>query len=138
MKYKGEYQPSELLDPETNTFYPWSHVKPILDAHPHASFSRAQFTSPPRSVDVVTEEDDDESDDEELPFPSPPPPGFLDPITLPVSIIQSTLILQRNRLVPFPVRSRFVVVQIADDSCSFLQRGKTRKRSGRFWNVSLR
>lgn len=60
MRYKGEYQPSSLLDPvrsflsfpfadspltgspfrqETNTFYPFEHCIPLLDANPHASFS---------------------------------------------------------------------------------------------------
>ncbi|KAM0756547.1 hypothetical protein T439DRAFT_321254 [Meredithblackwellia eburnea MCA 4105] len=35
MRYKGDYQPSSLLDPETNTFYPWDHCKPYLDlVHP--------------------------------------------------------------------------------------------------------
>ncbi|KAI5477039.1 arginine-tRNA-protein transferase [Pseudohyphozyma bogoriensis] len=43
MKYKGEYQPSSLLDPETNVFYPWEHCRPLLDASTHASFSRPEI-----------------------------------------------------------------------------------------------
>lgn len=46
MKYKAEYQPSELLDPDTNVFYSWEHCKPILDRDPHASLSGA--VRPPR------------------------------------------------------------------------------------------
>ncbi|GAA5855059.1 hypothetical protein JCM8547_002364 [Rhodosporidiobolus lusitaniae] len=42
MRYKAEYQPSFLLDPETNVYYLWSTCKPLLDvASPKvASFSR--------------------------------------------------------------------------------------------------
>ena len=109
MKYKGEYQPSELLDPETNRFYPWTHVKPLLDTDTHASFSNPQPpSSRPRPRKVPTK-DAEESDEEDLPFPSPPPPGFLDPDSLPRSLITSTLILQRKRLVPFPVSSSTLV-----------------------------
>ncbi|ORY90158.1 arginine-tRNA-protein transferase [Leucosporidium creatinivorum] len=43
MRYKGEYQPSSLLDPATNVFYPFEHCAPLLDANSHASFS-----SPPK------------------------------------------------------------------------------------------
>ncbi|KWU42599.1 hypothetical protein RHOSPDRAFT_2986, partial [Rhodotorula sp. JG-1b] len=32
MRYKADYQPSFLLDPPTNTYYPWSECKPRLDA----------------------------------------------------------------------------------------------------------
>ncbi|GAA5997142.1 arginyltransferase [Rhodotorula paludigena] len=31
MRYKADYQPSLLLDPETNAYYPWSQCKPLLD-----------------------------------------------------------------------------------------------------------
>ncbi|GAA5827181.1 hypothetical protein JCM11251_001156 [Rhodosporidiobolus azoricus] len=42
MRYKADYQPSFLLDPETNAYYPWSTCRPLLDASSPrvASFSR--------------------------------------------------------------------------------------------------
>ena len=139
MKYKGDYQPSELLDPETNEFFPWTHVKPLLDANTHASFSNPQSSPPPPSLRDTPTTNEEVSDDEDLPFPSPPPPGFLDPNDLPRSLITFTLMLQRSRLVPFPVSPQLVVRALFSfvDS-SFRQRGKTQEISGRFSNVSQR
>ncbi|TKA56384.1 hypothetical protein B0A53_01954 [Rhodotorula sp. CCFEE 5036] len=49
MRYKADYQPSFLLDPPTNTYYPWSECKPRLDATPSgmATFAGPFPSSPP-------------------------------------------------------------------------------------------
>jgi len=39
MKYKGDYQPSYLLDPETYTWHPILECVPELDKHAYVSFS---------------------------------------------------------------------------------------------------
>ncbi|GAA5883804.1 hypothetical protein JCM3774_003663 [Rhodotorula dairenensis] len=43
MRYKADYQPSFLLDPPTNTYYPWSECKPRLDA---VTLGMATFSGP--------------------------------------------------------------------------------------------
>ncbi|KAK4055081.1 Arginyl-tRNA--protein transferase 1 [Microbotryomycetes sp. JL201] len=40
MRYKGEYHPSSLLDPETNEYYPLQTCLAMLDTDDHAVFSR--------------------------------------------------------------------------------------------------
>jgi len=40
MRYKGDYTPSYLLDPEAYTWYPLAACTPLLDKHRYVSFSR--------------------------------------------------------------------------------------------------
>lgn len=49
MRYKADYQPSFLLDPTTNVYYPWEHCKPLIDqSTPHvACFSGSSIGSSP-------------------------------------------------------------------------------------------
>lgn len=42
MRYKGEYKPSQLLDPGTNIFHPIETVVPILEAYPNGYHPFAQ------------------------------------------------------------------------------------------------
>ncbi|GAA5877358.1 hypothetical protein JCM16303_006255 [Sporobolomyces ruberrimus] len=49
MRYKADYQPSFLLDPGTNTYYPWEVCKPLIDRSTPkvASFSNPSLNPPP-------------------------------------------------------------------------------------------
>ncbi|GAA5991289.1 hypothetical protein JCM10908_003240 [Rhodotorula pacifica] len=47
MRYKADYQPSFLLDPPTNTYYPWSVCKPRLDATTSGMTTFSGDFSPP-------------------------------------------------------------------------------------------
>ena len=46
MRYKGEYLPSFLADPEDYTWHPLEECKPLLDRHRYAC-----FTHPEHSID---------------------------------------------------------------------------------------
>ncbi|GAA6002619.1 hypothetical protein JCM10207_007596 [Rhodosporidiobolus poonsookiae] len=125
MRYKADYQPSFLLDPETNVYYPWSTCKPLLDAASSgvASFSRpasssssstppAAATSPPAASAPVSanaaagnrslsdEEDEEEDDDDDVAFPSPPPLGCLDPHQLPKDLLLGSFVIEQRTLMP--------------------------------------
>ncbi|GAA6018273.1 hypothetical protein JCM11491_005136 [Sporobolomyces phaffii] len=129
MRYKADYQPSFLLDPVTNTYYPWEHCKPLVDrAMPRAaSFSNpslnpsspAQTPAPSTSLsrpappseerdsasdaadgDDEDEDEDDDEDDDDIQFPCPPPPGCLDPSKLPKSLLMNSYVLESRTLVP--------------------------------------
>ncbi|RIA89300.1 arginine-tRNA-protein transferase [Glomus cerebriforme] len=65
MKYKGQYKPSDLLDPETYEWYPFDQCAALLDKHKYVSFA-----NPPTD----SEESDSDSD-----YTYEPPPGMLDP-----------------------------------------------------------
>ncbi|BGP12345.1 hypothetical protein JCM10213_006524 [Rhodosporidiobolus nylandii] len=112
MRYKADYQPSFLLDPETNTYFPFSHCKPLLDASSPriASFSRPSTSSstltdptplssaPPDSEDAPdSDEDDYDSEDD---FPSPPPLGCHDPNSLPKDLLLGSFVVEKRTLVP--------------------------------------
>ncbi|PVF91857.1 hypothetical protein CPB86DRAFT_745086 [Serendipita vermifera] len=45
MRYKGDYSPSFLLDPESNEWYPLEQCKPLLDKHRYACFSNPDHSS---------------------------------------------------------------------------------------------
>ncbi|GAA5908365.1 arginyltransferase [Sporobolomyces salmoneus] len=116
MRYKADYQPSFLLDPATNNYYPWEHCKPLIDvSNPKvASFSNPSVNHPPSSTSNtppassappvedqnMEDEDDDEDEEEDMQFPSPPPPGCLDPTKLPKSLLLNSYILESRTLVP--------------------------------------
>lgn len=64
MRYKVEYQPQELLDPETNTFYPLdSTLMTQLSAHPYFSPSSSSSLS---STNATQHEVEDENDHDNL------------------------------------------------------------------------
>ncbi len=42
MRYKGEYSPSYLLDPEEYTWHPLGECKPLLDKYRYASFAHPE------------------------------------------------------------------------------------------------
>ncbi|KDQ08279.1 hypothetical protein BOTBODRAFT_38109 [Botryobasidium botryosum FD-172 SS1] len=62
MRYKGEYSPSFLLDPESYLWHPLEAWKPLLETHRYASIS-----FPERSMGAITngEADDSSSEDED-------------------------------------------------------------------------
>lgn len=116
MKYKSDYQPSKLLDPETNVFYPWAHCKERLELTKHASFSKPLSEQPVEeestgmTVDdaphgVSKGSDDSEDAEDEFEWPSPSPPGCLDPDKLPKELLFGTCVLEGRTLVPLLVRA---------------------------------
>lgn len=159
MRYKAEYQPSSLLDPATNEFYPWAHCKRRLDLDSHASFSRplnpspsppsaaipipgsdptalnearestSRVGTPASGMEVESEEED------EVQWPDHPPPGCLDPGALPKSMILGTCLLEGRTLVPLMVRfglSSIRCERLADAESSFRRRGMMRRERRRF------
>ncbi|GAA5901915.1 hypothetical protein JCM5296_006301 [Sporobolomyces johnsonii] len=130
MRYKADYQPSFLLDPATNTYFPWSHVKPLLDAasprvasfsQPDPSTPTASSSRPLEPLEAATnggttptgsegetaaggeeEEDDDEEDEEDDDdvWPSPPPLGCLDPQNLSKELLLNSFVLEGRTLAP--------------------------------------
>ncbi|RKP27864.1 arginine-tRNA-protein transferase, partial [Syncephalis pseudoplumigaleata] len=44
MRYKGQYRPSQLLDPDTNIWQPLANYLPHLDAHPYVTFAEDSTT----------------------------------------------------------------------------------------------
>ncbi|CAG8548936.1 15742_t:CDS:10 [Funneliformis caledonium] len=69
MKYKGQYKPSDLLDPETYEWYSFDRCVALLDKHKYVSFA-----NPPNGEE--SNNNTDESDDYLT------PPGMLDPETV--------------------------------------------------------
>jgi len=65
MKYKGQYRPSDLLDPETYEWYPFDQCSALLDKYRYVSFA-----NPPTANSEEYDNDDDVNE---------PPPGMLDP-----------------------------------------------------------
>ncbi|GAA5982247.1 hypothetical protein JCM11641_006238 [Rhodosporidiobolus odoratus] len=116
MRYKADYQPSFLLDPETNTYFPFSTCKPLLDASSPriASFSRPSSTAlssaPTRPAssksdakpieDAEGSASEEEEEDDEGDLPSPPPLGCHDPDKLPKDLLLASFVLERRTLVP--------------------------------------
>lgn len=123
MKYKAEYAPSFLLDPETYEYLPFNEVcKPILDMDDHAIFSEylrkpANEDSAQVKQDIATrshsdekrdnstktdsdsgDEDDAADGDEELSIP--PPPGFLDPDHLPQQLLLGIYTFEGGKPLP--------------------------------------
>jgi arginine-tRNA-protein transferase len=105
MRYKSEYQPCELLDPETCTWLPYSTIKGQLDRGVRYNFMQHSVTEavPQRdrggsstSDSSTSTNSDTEDRDEEL--PSPPPPGILDPTNLPASMIARCLVFDHNHI----------------------------------------
>jgi arginine-tRNA-protein transferase len=110
MKYKADYQPSFLLDPETNKFYPWAHAKERLDITKHASFSKPVSQQPmaarettPALSDSASSSPGSSVDDEDVEWPETPPPGCLDPSRLPKELLFGTCVLEGRTLVPLLV-----------------------------------
>ncbi|KAF8076278.1 arginine-tRNA-protein transferase [Lyophyllum atratum] len=61
MRYKGEYSPSFLADPETYDWYPLTSCVPLLEQHRYASFSHPDHSL----VELPDEEQDDPQLDED-------------------------------------------------------------------------
>jgi len=60
MRYKGEYSPSSLLDPESYIWHPLDIWKPLLDKHRYTSVS-----FPERSLGATTDDQPDGSNSED-------------------------------------------------------------------------
>lgn len=110
MLYKGEYEPSFLLDPGTNA---WHALTPKLAAYlaahggytPLASIEgmsdgqvaqwKANRQSPavedadPEGAGAGSESEDE---DDEAEWPTPPPPSFLDPDTIPSPTLAKVMV----------------------------------------------
>ncbi|KAG7097086.1 hypothetical protein E1B28_004472 [Marasmius oreades] len=53
MRYKGDYQPSFLCDPESHTWYPFEECATLLDANGYACFSNPENSGPsPRDAEI--------------------------------------------------------------------------------------
>lgn len=128
MRYKADYSPSFLLDPETYQFYPFDGVcRPQLDQDDHAIFSAhtspslardRELASPPEQNRSVKKpggnaedgdrdsqsESDDEGEDEDEWLSEPPPPGFLTPNDLPFDLLKTIYSFESGRVVPLLVR----------------------------------
>lgn len=135
MRYKSDYSPSYLLDPVcpccicslrhvpfviptsklnqqgTNIFHPLSTtLDKYLTAHargyhPFADILTQENTSGVKST-TAPKEEEEEQEEALLGFPSPPPPGFSDPASIPDEIVGKTLVLYggaRGQLIQFKV-----------------------------------
>lgn len=121
MAYKGEYAPSFLLDSGT---YDWHSLTPKLSAYlaSHrgytpfsevegmddglvAEWKAAAKPLPTTSAEAAAHEEE-EDDDDEADWPSPPPPGFLDPDKLPKSVVNGAMVAmkQRGKLFALPFK----------------------------------
>lgn len=127
MRYKAEYSPSELLDPETYTWWPFEPTcRARLDKDPHAIFSQAvsngNTSGRDREPDPVPADDDhtmdsdsgDEQESEEGDLRRPLPPGFLDPDGLPSALLAEVYVLERGQAMPYLVSSMIVTIH---DAC---------------------
>lgn len=95
MKYKASYQPSYLLDAESNRFYPYQQSAATLDKHRWASFARGESI---RVEGAGVSGENDGSDDEDENLPSPPPAGFLNPRTLSKRLLNEIKILDNRSM----------------------------------------
>ncbi|BGO99091.1 Arginyl-tRNA--protein transferase 1 [Rhodotorula toruloides] len=123
MRYKADYQPSFLLEPDTNRYVPWAQCKPLLDLSsrilsftdppPPASSVAAATTSahpvapptPPPEDASMAHLDDEMDEDDEAAYPSPPPPGCLDPHELPKDLLIESFVLEKRTLMPLLLSS---------------------------------
>lgn len=119
MAYKGEYAPSFLLDPGTQA---WHALTPKLAAYLAAHGGYTPFaeiegmdealvaewkaavkssTAENGMADATAKsdegEDDDSDSDDEAEWPSSPPPGFLDPKSIPKSTINNVMVALKQR-----------------------------------------
>ncbi|SCV67967.1 BQ2448_88 [Microbotryum intermedium] len=121
MKYKADYQPSWLLDPMTNDWYAWDTCKKILDGCERASFSEGGPLIPQSSstsvsqggpsgpstpgnsaqqMDVDEVEAGDEEEEDTYIYPTPSPPGCLDPSSLPKRLLLDSIVLEGRTVFP--------------------------------------
>jgi arginine-tRNA-protein transferase len=97
MKYKGQYKPSELLDPETYEWYSYDQCALLLDKHKYVSFANPQTANG----------DNNEND---------PPPGMLDPERVTDDDIKNILINfngSAKRFHDFPILQKIENVKYA-------------------------
>ncbi|TIA99429.1 hypothetical protein E3P92_02406 [Wallemia ichthyophaga] len=134
MKYKATYQPSYLLDAESNTFYPFTQAAAILDKHKNASFERGVSIkvdggSTPGETHSVTDSDDGSYSEDDDNLPSPPPAGFLNPRALPKQLLNQIKILDNRSMrlltyftLPHSYRSQVddLVAALGDKSPNFV------------------
>ena len=73
MNYKGGYQPSDLLDPETYQWYPMKECKKLLDkknfavfSAPEKNYDKEENQKPVKEVDE-DEDEDKVGDDDRIP-----------------------------------------------------------------------
>lgn len=66
MRYKGEYSPSFLLDPETYTWYPLKDCIKLLDEYRYACFSHPEHSLKGSDIPTSHQTWDDEISDSEL------------------------------------------------------------------------
>lgn len=98
MKYKGQYKPSDLLDPETYAWYAIEQCMPLLDNSKYVAFSRAitgnqnMQENNPNASTVAGEA---------------PPPGMLDPEQVTRETLKEVLALYKDRILPVVVRNCF-------------------------------
>ncbi|RUS16583.1 arginine-tRNA-protein transferase [Endogone sp. FLAS-F59071] len=87
MKYKGQYKPSDLLDPETYAWYPIEQCMPLLDNSKYVAFSRAitgnqkMYKNKPNANTVAG---------------NAPPPGMLDPEQVTKEMLKESTLPYRN------------------------------------------
>lgn len=106
MKYKADYHPSEILDPLTCEWLPYSKIKTQLDRGVRYDFLHHTAEQPvpaklPITKAVSNGRDDsteDEDEDDEKNLPLPPPPGIVDPTKLPSELLARCLIFENGRI----------------------------------------
>lgn len=111
MAYKAEYAPSFLIDPGTQQ---WHSLTPKLSAYIASHTGYTPFSEiegmdntllpewkaaakplPRSSAEAAGHEEEDE--DDEADWPSPPPPGFLDPDIIPKSVLDRAMVAMKQR-----------------------------------------
>jgi hypothetical protein len=128
MKYKAEYQPSELLEPVclkflhptffclllnslryekySNVFMPWTETRAWFEqsaddtSDPGGSSSAGEAMVLDEDVEEEDEEvEEEEDDDDEEGIPSPPPPGMLDPAKIDWPL-DNIFVIEDRRILP--------------------------------------
>ncbi|KAG7562710.1 hypothetical protein FFLO_01870 [Filobasidium floriforme] len=98
MRYKGEYSPSQLLDPGTNTWHALENVKGLLDSHPtgyhpfDGSVNEAYVSRNSSTTSSVGTKGSDA-------WPKPPPPGFREPQTVSKETLRNLAVFLGDQLV---------------------------------------
>ncbi|GHJ84169.1 hypothetical protein NliqN6_0571 [Naganishia liquefaciens] len=106
MRYKGDYSPSQLLDPGTNTFYPLQDAVKVIDKRPRGY---TPLDTNPDTLQIPGSLEDPEiaanEKSERWPrretlevWPDPPPPSFMDPHRIPVDYLEKLLVFVKGSL----------------------------------------
>ncbi|KAI5454117.1 Arginyl-tRNA--protein transferase 1 [Naganishia albida] len=107
MRYKGEYAPSELLDPGTNKFYPLDVAVKIIDKRPHGytpfdtnpDSLETLVGDPPLTAGQSPTKDKSVKMRTHATWPKPPPPSFMNPEAIPATYLRKLVVFLDGSLV---------------------------------------